>query len=412
MKSRRWLKHPKFEKSYYFYSIQYANLIKNIEALISMKSYIRKLGLYMLILIASIFGCLVILTGVLIIISPGKSKPFLDENGRPLAGSISEKCFVKIGGIMQGMFIRGKDLKNPVLLYVHGGPAFPNYFLIDKFTPGLEDNFTVCYWEQRGGGLSYTKEVTLESMNFEQFALDAIEVTNYLRNRFDKEKIYMIAHCGGTPFAILAAEKAPQLYYAYIGMAQITQQAESDKIAYKYMVEQYTASGNKKAVAELRKFPILDSAYYIVPFYKSLIRDKSMHDLGIGTMRNMKSVFKGIFIPVWMCKAYTITEKINIWVSKFSFIKKTKLIDELFATDIPTKVPELKIPVYFFSGRYDLTVNHDLSKAYLDQLKAPVKGFYTFKESAHSPIFEEPKRLNEIIIKDVLNGTTTLADSK
>jgi pimeloyl-ACP methyl ester carboxylesterase len=161
---------------------------------------------------------------------------------------------------------------------------------------------------------------------------------------------------------------------------------------------------------ELDKFPIIDSPAYIVPFYKSLIRDKSMHDLGIGTMRTMRSVLKGVFIPVWMCKAYTFREKINIWISKFSFIRKTKLIDELFATDIPAKITGLQIPVYFFSGRYDLTVNHDLSKEYLNILNAPVKGFYTFPESAHSPVFEEPQRLNEIILKDVLTGSTSLAD--
>jgi pimeloyl-ACP methyl ester carboxylesterase len=235
-------------------------------------------------------------------------------------------------------------------------------------------------------------------------------VTNYLRERFGKEKIYMLAHSGGTPFAIMAAAKAPQLFYAYIGMAQITNQAESEKLAYRYMLEQYTTLKNKKAVAEFKKYPILDSADYIVPFFKSLTRDESMHSLGIGTMRNMRSVFKDVFIPVWLCKAYTLREKLNIWVSKFSFIKKTKLIDELFATDIPSKVTKLEIPVYFFSGKYDLTVNHDLCKAYLDKLQAPVKGFYTFTESAHSPIFEESEKLREIMVKDVLNRTTSLAD--
>ena len=83
-----------------------------------------------------------------------------------------------------------KNINNPVLLYIHGGPAFPNYFLIDKYKPGLEEYFTVCYWEQRGGGLSYTPEVTLESMNFGQLSSDAIEVTKYLLDRFDKRKIY------------------------------------------------------------------------------------------------------------------------------------------------------------------------------------------------------------------------------
>jgi pimeloyl-ACP methyl ester carboxylesterase len=76
----------------------------------------------------------------------------------------------------------------------------------------------------------------------------------------------------------------------------------------------------------------------------------------------------------------------------------------------PGKVSRLEIPVYFFSGRYDLTVNKDLSKAYLNNLEAPIKGFYTFHNSAHSPMFEEPVRFVDILIKDVLNQTTVLAD--
>ena len=100
-----------------------------------------------------------------------------------------------------------------------------------------------------------------------------------------------------------------------------------------------------------------------------------MHELGIGTMRNMRSVFTGVFIPVWTCKAYTLKEKINIWVSKFKFVKKARFIDELFVMDIPTMVPKLDIPIYFLSGKYDLTVNVDLSNAYFEKLQAPIKGF-------------------------------------
>jgi len=365
----------------------------------------------MVLILFSIFiFCTLILLGVLWVYSPGKPELCRDKSGKPLSGSISEKTFATIGGIKQGMFIRGTNINNPVLLYIHGGPAFPNYFLIDKYAPGLEDNFTVCYWEQRGGGLSYSADVTLESMTFEQLTSDAIEVTNYLRERFGKEKIYLMAHSGGTPFAIQAAAKAPQLYYAYIGMAQITRQAESEKIAYKYMIEQFTAQGNTKAVEKLRQYPVPESDSYIIPFYKSLVRDESMHELGIGTMRTMTSVFTGVFIPVWMCKAYTLKEKINIWKSKFTFVKKTKLIDQLFATDITTQVPKLEIPIYFFSGKYDLTVNFDLSRAYFEKLDAPLKGFYTFQNSAHSPIFKEPERVKEIMCNDVINRTNYLAD--
>ena len=39
-----------------------------------------------------------------------------------------------------------------------------------------------------------------------------------------------------------------------------------------------------------------------------------------------------------------------------------------------------------------------------------MKGFYTFENSAHSPMFEEPERFLQIMTRDVLVGKTALAD--
>ena len=179
-----------------------------------MNKNIKLIKRMLMIIAAIVIVSLLIIIGLLLIYSSGKPAPFLDNNGKKLTGSISEKVFVTIGGISQGMFIRSKNMNNPVLLYVHGGPAFPNYFLVDKYKPQLEEYFTVCYWEQRGGGLSYSEEVSLQSMNFNQLAIDAIDVTNYLRKRFNKDKIYIIAHSGGTPIALLSVKKAPELFFA------------------------------------------------------------------------------------------------------------------------------------------------------------------------------------------------------
>ncbi|NMC98868.1 MAG: alpha/beta hydrolase [Bacteroidales bacterium] len=376
------------------------------------KSLAKKVLKMILIFVLTIISLIVVLLIVILIQSTGKPDPFLDKSGKLLKNSLSEKIFVEIGGIQQGMFIMSKNIENPVLLYIHGGPAFPNYFLIDKYEPGLEDYFTVCYWEQRGGGLSFTPEVSLESMNFEQLTSDAIEVTNYLRKRFNKDKIYIMAHSGGTPIALKAVYKSPELYVAYMAMAQITNQKESEKIAYKYMIDEFSRKGNKKDESDLKKFDVLKSDSNIMPFYKSVIRDKTMHELGIGTMHNMNSIFWDIFIPVWTCKAYTLTEKINIWKSKFSFLPKTNLIKELLSIDFTQEIEKIEIPVYFFSGKYDLTVNVDLSRAYYKKLKAPKKGFYTFSKSAHSPLFEEPDRFKEILENDILKGLTNFCDKE
>lgn len=98
------------------------------------------------------------------------------------------------------------------------------------------------------------------------------------------------------------------------------------------------------------------------------------------------------------------------WEDKVEDIIWNKQDTQLFSTDLTRKIQKLEIPVYFFSGVYDLTVNYELSKSYLEQLEAPVKGFYTFDQSAHSPLFEEPQKMKYILREDVLKGESSLAD--
>ncbi len=364
----------------------------------------------MIFILLSFFGLLVSLLVYLAIVSPGKPDAFRDENGEIIVGSISEKIFVPIGGVKQGMFIRGKKIDKPVLLFLHGGPGFPNYFLFDKFNTELEDSFTVCYWEQRGGGLSYAPKVSIESMTLNQLTNDAIEVTNYLRERFAKEKIYILAWSGGTTIALPAVSKAPELFHAYIAMGQLTKQWESEKIAYDFMLKQFTESNNESSIKKLKKFNNLETEADLISFYNSSTHDNLMHEQGIGTMRSMKSVFKDIFLPVWTCRAYTLREKYNIWKSKIFFLPKTNLKNETLTTDFSKAYPEIDIPIYFISGKYDLTVNVDLSKDYYNCVNAPLKGFYTFENSAHGPLFEEPKKMLKILTEDVLKGKNKLAD--
>jgi hypothetical protein len=47
--------------------------------------------------------------GILLQWNSGKQIPFVDENGKLLTGSISEKIYVDINGVEQGIFIKSKD---------------------------------------------------------------------------------------------------------------------------------------------------------------------------------------------------------------------------------------------------------------------------------------------------------------
>jgi pimeloyl-ACP methyl ester carboxylesterase len=365
----------------------------------------------MLIIPAILLIVVLILIGVLLAYSPGNPEPFLDENGKLLAGSISEKVFVKINGVEQGMFIKSKDATHPVLLFVHGGPGMPEYWLTQRYPTGLEDYFTVVWWEQRGTGLSYSPDIPPETMTAEQFISDTLAVTNYLRERFDKEKIYLMAHSWGSYIGIQAAAQEPELYYAYIGMGQVSYQIQSEQLAYEYALEQYKKNGNMDMVQRLESAP--PTITVPLPDAYEALRDEYMHGIGIGTTHGMKSVITGIFLPSWQFREYTFREKVNLWRGKFlSRSRNFSLWDKMQAMDLSQQVPELELPVYFFEGIYDYTCSYTLAKDYFEKLRAPVKGFYTFEQSAHTPLFEEPEKIQNILQEDVLGGANRLADIK
>ncbi|HUZ17011.1 MAG TPA: alpha/beta hydrolase, partial [Spirochaetia bacterium] len=253
-------------------------------------------GRIMLALAVIIVGCILAVCGLVLVRSPGKAKPMLDENGAPLSGSVSEKIWVDVNGVQQGMFIKGRNEANPVLLYLHGG--MPEYFLTQRYPTGLEDLFTVVWWEQRGSGLSYRNDASTQKPTPEQLVSDTIELTNYLRHRFGKEKIYLMGHSGGTFVGIQAAARAPELYHAYIGVAQMSDQLASERRAYEYMVERFTASGNRGMVRKLAAVPVTSEGG--TPRGYLALRDTAMHSLGIGTTHDMRSVITGIFLPSFL----------------------------------------------------------------------------------------------------------------
>jgi pimeloyl-ACP methyl ester carboxylesterase len=367
---------------------------------------IGTVGLIVSIGVGILLGVMVILVGALLAVSPGKVRPFLDEQGLPLVGSISEKIHVNINGVRQGMFIIGKNADNPVLLFVHGGTAMPEYFLTQNYPTGMEQYFTVCWWERRGAGLSYSANLPPETLTVEQSIADTLAVTNYLRSRFHQDKIYMMAHSGGSLIGIQAAARVPELFHAYIGVGQMSYQLQSEMLSYEYMLGRYQAIGNTSMVKHLEAAPPTLSVPLPAAYMK--VRDSAMHDLGVGTTHDMKSVMIGVFLASWLFRQYTLGEKLALWRGKFSSDKM--LWDKMIAIDLTKQIQKLDLPVYFFHGKYDYTVSYPSATAYLDELQAPIKGFYTFDRSAHSPMFEEPERMRQIIQEDVLQGKNNLSD--
>ena len=323
----------------------------------------------MLVIPAIVLLCLATVICIILPPSLGRIKPFTDENGRVLEGSISEKTFVEINDATLGMFIIAKNSSNPVLLFLSGGPGIPEYLMEQWYPSGLENNFVVCYLEYRGASLSYDPGLNPEGITLDQYIADAVGITNYLRERFRQEKIYLIAHSFGTYVGINLVDRYPELYRAYIAMSQKTDGRISEALAYDYMYEQYKTQGNVKMMRRFEKYPVHTSEEAFDKYLSEAggLRDTAMHDLGLGTTHEMRSVISGIFLPSLRCTVYTPMERINIWRGKF-FLAKTPVGQGIWNYSAFDDVPQVSIPVYFFAGLYDYTCPYPLQKEYYESI--------------------------------------------
>jgi pimeloyl-ACP methyl ester carboxylesterase len=349
----------------------------------------KKVGRILLIILLSVVGILAVGFFVLLVKSPGKLAPLTDKNGKVIANSLAEKSFIEIGGIRQGFFIRSENPDNPVLLFLHGGPGSPELPLIITYETSerLEKYFTVCHWDQRGAGMSYNGALDVATMTVEQMVEDTRQMTEYLRHRFNKKKIYLMGHSWGTYLGLKTIEKYPGNYLAYFGIGQTSNQLESEKLAYDYMLQHATEIKDKKAVEKLKTF---DKDAPDFPSFDYLgYRMMYMNKFGIGMTHEPISMYK-LLKDLLLFKGYTLPEKINY--AKGSMFSLKRLFNLILQDNLCESSVAFDVPICITHGKYDYQVSYALAKDYFDKIETPTKIFVTFDNSAHSPIIEEPEK--------------------
>jgi pimeloyl-ACP methyl ester carboxylesterase len=319
---------------------------------------------------------------------------------------------ISIGGIKQWISIRTKDTKNPILIYLHGGPGTPVMPLFRYFQAPLEKYFIIIQWEQRGAGKSFSWNIPKESMNIEQFISDLHDLILLLCKRFNKEKIFLIGHSWGSIFGIKTVQRYPELFHAYIGVGQASNIMETEKRMYQFALNKSKELNDKKAEKTLKKIgpPFEGMQHPYTNFYKGGYFSKMIvygyiirYGGLIYNIKSYKSIIKILLKYLPMLKPeYNILDLIRILQGNF-FSTKT-MMKELLKINLSKQVPELKVPVYFLMGRYDYNWSAELAKKYFEVIKAPKKNFFWFEKSAHAPNGEEPTKFNNIIINKILLG--------
>ena len=135
----------------------------------------------------------------------GKTPPFLGPHGEVVPGSIAEIAYRRLGGLDQWVMFRGESVANPPLVMLHGGPGLSETGLFRHFNAPLEESFTVVYWDQRGAGKSFDRNVDRSSLTVEQLISDLDELVDAVCARLGKTKVAIFGHSWGSALGPLYA---------------------------------------------------------------------------------------------------------------------------------------------------------------------------------------------------------------
>jgi hypothetical protein len=172
---------------------------------------------------------------------PASAPPVLGANGQPVPGSIAELTTVELGGQEQAISIRAADPDKPVLLYLSGGPGQSDIAFARALLEPLTADFVVVVWDQRGSGKSYAALDPTSTYTLDGLVGDTIALTEYLRDRFAEDKIYLLGESWGSTLGVLAVQERPELFHAYIGSGQMVSQRVTDQIIWRDLLPTPTA---------------------------------------------------------------------------------------------------------------------------------------------------------------------------
>ncbi len=299
---------------------------------------------------------------------------------------------LELGGIRQSVMIRGQDKNNPVMLFLHGGPGFP-LFPVDQASQvmrELEEDFTMVYWEQRGTGGSFSWRLPAKSLTVDDFVDDTKELTEYLCELLDVEKVFIWGHSWGSNVGAIFAARYPEKIHAYVSTGQSVIPFENERLNYEFVLEQALEENNRRALRHLERVDTLPENYSLrdallvrrwVTNYGGVVREP-----GRARYINLSYVYNTLSAP-----EYGIFDKINMVL--MPYFSAEELWEDLKTLNLEEKAPRIDVPVFFMLGKYDVIVYAALAARYFDMLEAPAgKKLIWYEESAHRPHHEEKEK--------------------
>ena len=319
----------------------------------------------------------------------GHTEPFRGPEGNVLPNSVAEVKYLRLGGSLQWVMIRGENVANPPLIVLHGGPGMSEMGFFRHCNAPLERHFTVVHWDQRGTGKSFDRNIPRAAMTVDQFVADLDELVDIVRRRVGKEKVAILGHSWGSALGAIYAVRFPGKVSVYVGAAQIGDWAAAESLSYSFGLAEAERRHDAEALKKLRAIgPPPHPAKSVFVQRTVVTRMDGQMRLGI-----LWKAGRALFGR----PESSILDLPNL-VRGFGFTLDA-MWAEVSKLNLLKLVPALKMPVVIVVGRRDHWVPPETSVAYFDALAAPSKKLVWFEHSGHEAFVDEPEKFNSMMVE-------------
>lgn len=333
------------------------------------------------------------------LIRPARTAPILDTDGNVLAGSVTELATLDAGGRELSVMLRGNSDRNPVLLFLAGGPGGTELGAMRRHASALEEDFVVATLDQRGTGKSYDAFDPASSLTLAEAIADVVEVTRQLRTRFGQGAIYLMGNSWGTLLGVLAVQQHPELYRAYIGFGQMVSIRATDRITYADTLAWAVRTGDTGLADTLTAHgppPYTDVLDYEPA---TLLHEGEVYPYD----HEPNSEGAGGFGENLFVGEYTLLEQLHD-IAAFLDVASV-MYPQLQEVDLRTQATRLDVPVYLVQGRFEIPGRAQLADEWFDRLDAPSKRRVVLDTAGHRPLFEQPAAFHDFLTDVVLPET-------
>jgi pimeloyl-ACP methyl ester carboxylesterase len=305
---------------------------------------------------------------------------------------------VEIGGHDLALMLRGRSTASPVALFLAGGPGGSELGAMRLHLEALERDVVMATFDQRGAGKSYAQLDPTETLTLDRAVADVIEVSEYLRERFDQDRIVLIGQSWGTILGVLAAQQRPDLYRALVGTGQMVSPRETDRAIYRDTLAWARANGKDDVVSALTR--IGEPPYANILDYESALSYE--HEV-YPYDRTGNSEGEGGFSENLFVEEYTLLEQLHnlaAFLDTFSV-----LYPQLQRIDFREQATRLEVPVYLVQGAEEARGRAELAQEWFARLRAPRKRLIMIDHAGHRPLFERPAEFRRAMAGTVLPQT-------